>query len=67
VWDATTGVLLAELREHKGSVRSVAVWKEHTGGHDRIATAGALMVKVRQFLQEVVVKCHTVIIDVVTL
>jgi WD40 repeat protein len=40
VWDGETGELLANLRDHGGAVRSVAVWKEHTGGHDRIATTG---------------------------
>jgi WD40 repeat protein len=39
VWDGETGEMLADLRGHRGPVRSVAVWKEHTGGHDRIATA----------------------------
>jgi WD40 repeat protein len=38
VWDGETGGWLADLRGHKSSVRSLAVWKEHTGGHDRIAT-----------------------------
>jgi WD40 repeat protein len=39
VWDGETGERLADLRGHQGSVFSVAVWKEHTGGRDRIATA----------------------------
>jgi WD40 repeat protein len=39
VWDGETGEMLADLRGHGGAVRSVAVWKERTGGHDRIATA----------------------------
>jgi WD40 repeat protein len=38
VWDGETGEMLAELGAHLGGVNSVAVWKEHTGGHDRIAT-----------------------------
>jgi WD40 repeat protein len=38
VWDGETGEMLADLRWHEHMVRSVAVWKEHTGGHDRIAT-----------------------------
>jgi WD40 repeat protein len=38
VWDGETGGLLAVLRGHQGPVTSVAVWKEHTGGRDRIAT-----------------------------
>jgi WD40 repeat protein len=44
VWDGNTGEELARLRGPSGAVTSVAVWKEHTGGHDRIATAavGAL-------------------------
>jgi WD40 repeat protein len=40
VWDAETGELLADLEGHGDYVTSVAVWKEHEGGHDRIATAG---------------------------
>jgi WD40 repeat protein len=43
VWDGETGEMLADLGDHGGplgGLRSVAVWKEHTGGHDRIATAG---------------------------
>jgi hypothetical protein len=39
VWDGETGEMLADLGGHAGPVRSVAVWKEHTGGHDRIALA----------------------------
>jgi WD40 repeat protein len=39
VWDGETGKTLENLQGHTGWVRSVAVWKEHTGGHDRIATA----------------------------
>jgi hypothetical protein len=31
--------MLTDLRGHDSPVISVAVWKEHTGGHDRIATA----------------------------
>jgi WD40 repeat protein len=38
VWDGETGGRLADLRGDARSVTSVAVWKEHTGGHDRIAT-----------------------------
>jgi hypothetical protein len=38
VWDGETGAMLADLQKHEGGVLSVAVWKEHTGGHDRIAT-----------------------------
>jgi WD40 repeat protein len=40
VWDGETGEMLADLRGHGGPVKTVAVWKEHTGGHDRIAVAG---------------------------
>jgi hypothetical protein len=40
VRDGETGELLAELKGHSGDVSAVAVWKEHTGGHDRIATTG---------------------------
>jgi WD40 repeat protein len=40
VWDGETGEWLADLRGHGGPVKTVAVWKEHTGGHDRIATTG---------------------------
>jgi WD40 repeat protein len=39
VWDGETGERLADLR-NEVPVSSVAVWKEHTGGHDRIATTG---------------------------
>jgi WD40 repeat protein len=40
VWDGETGERLADLRRHEGeAVMSVAVWKEHVGGRDRIATA----------------------------
>jgi WD40 repeat protein len=41
VWDGETGEWLADLRGwHRETVQSVvAVWKEHTEGHDRIATA----------------------------
>jgi hypothetical protein len=41
VWDGETGEMLAKLRGHESSVVSVAVWKEHTGGHDRTATANS--------------------------
>jgi WD40 repeat protein len=37
VWDGETGEVLGDLGGHQGRVMSVAVWKEHTGGHDRIA------------------------------
>jgi WD40 repeat protein len=41
VYDGETGALLADLRERgKAAVWSVVVWKEHVGGHDRIATTG---------------------------
>jgi WD40 repeat protein len=40
VWDGETGERLADLGDHGGAVRAVAVWKEHTGGHDRIALGG---------------------------
>jgi WD40 repeat protein len=40
LYDGETGELVTELRDHDRGVTSVAVWKEHTGGHDRIATAG---------------------------
>jgi WD40 repeat protein len=39
VWDGETGGLLSQLPGHLGQMMTVAVWKEHTGGHDRIATA----------------------------
>jgi WD40 repeat protein len=39
VWDGETGERLASLEGFWSGVASVAVWKEHTGGHDRIATA----------------------------
>jgi WD40 repeat protein len=39
VWDGETGEMLGELRGRDGGVVAVVVWKEHTGGHDRIATA----------------------------
>jgi WD40 repeat protein len=39
LWDGETGEKLAVLRGHQDAIRSLAVWKEHTGGHDRIATA----------------------------
>jgi WD40 repeat protein len=39
VWDGETGEMLTIL-SHEKPVKSVAVWKEHTGGHDRIATSG---------------------------
>jgi WD40 repeat protein len=39
VWDGETGEMLAGLRGHEGTVWSVVVWTEHTGGHDRIATS----------------------------
>jgi WD40 repeat protein len=38
VWDGETGELLAELHREGQMVWSVAAWKDHTGGHDRIAT-----------------------------
>jgi WD40 repeat protein len=38
VWDGETGGLLSNLPGPEGWVMAVAVWKEHTGGHDRIAT-----------------------------
>jgi hypothetical protein len=40
VWDGETREWLADLRGHEGPVTAVAVWKEHTGNHDRIATTG---------------------------
>jgi hypothetical protein len=40
VWDRETGAVLADLGGHGGQVGPVAVWKEHWGGHDRIAVAG---------------------------
>jgi WD40 repeat protein len=46
VRDGETGEMLADLRGHEGGITSVAVWKEHTGGHDRIATAGSFNIKV---------------------
>jgi WD40 repeat protein len=46
VWDGETGEMLADLGGREGGVVLVAVWKEHTGGHDRIATAGSFMIKV---------------------
>jgi WD40 repeat protein len=46
VWDGETGGLLADLLGHTGEVVSAAVWKEHTGGHDRIATGDHRTVKV---------------------
>jgi WD40 repeat protein len=46
VWDTETGEWLADLRGHRNWVMSVAVWKEHTGGHDRIATTDHLKVKI---------------------
>jgi WD40 repeat protein len=39
VWDGDTGEELASLRGPCGATTSVAVWKDHAGGHDRIATA----------------------------
>jgi WD40 repeat protein len=39
VWDGETGEWLAELRGEGSQMMAVAVWKEHTGGHDRIATS----------------------------
>jgi hypothetical protein len=39
VWDGETGELLADLKTDGGGRASVVVWKEHTGGHDRIAAA----------------------------
>jgi WD40 repeat protein len=38
VSDGETGEMLADLGGGGGPVTSVAVWKEHTGGHDRIAS-----------------------------
>jgi WD40 repeat protein len=40
VWDGETGEMLADLEGHGAFVMAVAVWTEHTGGHDhdRIAT-----------------------------
>jgi hypothetical protein len=47
VWDGETGEWLAGLEgDRREYVGSVAVWKEHTGGHDRIATAGSFTAKV---------------------
>jgi WD40 repeat protein len=46
VWDGETGEMLGELRGRDGGVVAVAVWKEHTGGHDRIAAAGSFNIKV---------------------
>jgi WD40 repeat protein len=46
VWDGETGEWLADLPGHTGALASVAVWKEHTGGHDRIATAYRNVTKV---------------------
>jgi WD40 repeat protein len=46
VWDGETGKLLTELEGGGGGVGSVAVWKEHTGGHDRIATSAYLAIRV---------------------
>jgi WD40 repeat protein len=47
VWDGETGEMLADLEGQCGAMRSVAVWKEHTGGHDRIAaTLGDVWIKV---------------------
>jgi WD40 repeat protein len=46
VCDGETGGLLAGWQAHEGSVTSVAVWREHHGGHDRIATVGHQRVKV---------------------
>jgi WD40 repeat protein len=40
VWDGETGELLADLGGRQSMRGSVAVWKEHTRGHDRFATAG---------------------------
>jgi WD40 repeat protein len=40
VWDGETGEMLADLEGHTGTVMALAVWKEHTGGHDRIALGG---------------------------
>jgi WD40 repeat protein len=40
VWDGETGECLANLRGHQEVLMSVVVWKEHHGGHDRIATSG---------------------------
>jgi WD40 repeat protein len=40
VWDGETGEMLGDLEGHRTGLEvSVAVWKEHHGGHDRIATA----------------------------
>jgi WD40 repeat protein len=40
VWDGEIGEVLEDLLVPRGPVRLVAVWKEHMGGHDRIAVAG---------------------------
>jgi WD40 repeat protein len=40
VWDGETGEWLADLGGHGAFVIAVTVWKEHTGGHDRIAALG---------------------------
>jgi WD40 repeat protein len=41
VWDGDTGEELASLQGPIGAMTCVAVWKEHGGGHDRIATASS--------------------------
>jgi WD40 repeat protein len=48
VWDGETGEMLADLGGHQKPVRTVVVWKEHTGEgeHDRIATAGCFTLRV---------------------
>jgi WD40 repeat protein len=46
VWDGETGEMLSDLPGHTGAVVSVAVWKEHTGGHDRFATGVRYKIKV---------------------
>jgi WD40 repeat protein len=40
VWDGETGEMLADLRGPANKTfLTVAMWKEHTGGHDRIAAS----------------------------
>jgi WD40 repeat protein len=38
VWDGETGELLTELRGRNDGLKSLAVWKDHRAGNDRIAT-----------------------------
>jgi WD40 repeat protein len=45
VWDGETGEMLADL-PCQGPANTVTVWKEPTGGRDRIATAGAAELRV---------------------